>query len=71
MNEAVRESLCTNCLHREVCMHKDKYLTINNNLIEIFTDIATCHLCSDIFTFKDVSCSKFVDKAEVALIAKK
>lgn len=28
MSEAVRETFCTSCTHREVCKHKENYLKV-------------------------------------------
>ena len=36
MGEAVRETLCTSCSHRDVCAHKDDYLNMVKSLEEIF-----------------------------------
>ena len=36
MDEGVRETLCSSCIHRDVCTHKDDYLNIVKSLQEMF-----------------------------------
>ena len=36
MDGAVRETLCSSCIHRDVCTHKDDYLNILKSLEEMF-----------------------------------
>lgn len=31
----VKETLCTNCAHRDVCVHKDDFLETNNKVDNI------------------------------------
>lgn len=34
MSDGVRETLCTRCLHREVCVYKDAYLRYLETLVK-------------------------------------
>ena len=36
MDGAVRETLCSSCSHRDVCIHKDDYLNMVKSLQEVF-----------------------------------
>ena len=36
MDGAVRETLCSSCSHRNVCIHKDDYLNMVKSLQEMF-----------------------------------
>lgn len=36
MGEAVRETCCSSCSHRDVCAHKDDYLNMIKSLEEMF-----------------------------------
>ena len=36
MDGAVRETLCSSCIHRNVCAHKDDYLNMVKSLDEMF-----------------------------------
>lgn len=43
MSEAVRETSCTSCMHREVCKHKENYLKV----CEAVFDTKVNELCED------------------------
>lgn len=36
MDEGVRETLCSSCIHRHICTHKDDYLNMVKSLQEMF-----------------------------------
>ena len=43
MFEAVKETACTRCVHRKVCIHKQNFLDICNAVY----DASVCSSCSD------------------------
>lgn len=38
MNGGVRETVCTNCVHREVCMYKQSYLEYLDACEKLYSD---------------------------------
>lgn len=38
MGEGVRETICTNCVHREVCVHRLTYLKYLNAYEKMYND---------------------------------
>lgn len=54
MNNAVKETLCTHCNHRDICIYKNDYLSILKAVSEAFVERA----CSD---GKKVSMKKVTD----------
>ncbi len=38
MSDAVKETLCTRCVHRNVCSHKNDYLAIIKTISEVYVN---------------------------------
>lgn len=65
MSEAVRETLCSSCVHCPVCIHKDAYLSMVKALEEAFHQFPEDTIAH--MTFVDPIC-KFVNKKELDVI---
>lgn len=59
MDAGVRETLCSNCLHCQVCAHKKDYLNMIKRLEELFYSIPEED--RSIMAFHDPDC-KFMEK---------
>lgn len=62
MDIGVRETLCSKCLHCQVCFHKKNYLAMVKRLEELFYSVPEED--RDALVLKDPAC-KFNQKKEV------
>lgn len=63
MDTGVRETLCTKCLHCQVCGHKKNYMTMMKRLEELFYSVPEEDRSN--MAFQDPACKFNQEKLEV------